>query len=190
MKNRCVFLDRDGTINYDTHYLNDPDKVRLLGGVINALRRLRKAGFLLIIISNQSGIARGYIKESALKKINSKIVKMLKERGILIDRVYYCPHHKDAKIFRYKKQCDCRKPGPGMIINAGSKFNIDLKNSFIAGDMEADIGAGKNAGLKGCVLVLTGRGKETFKRRRELKYKPDYIAKNLNEAVSWILKKR
>jgi D-glycero-D-manno-heptose 1,7-bisphosphate phosphatase len=190
MRSRCVFLDRDGTINYDTHYLNDPDNARILKGVTSALRRLKKAGFLLIIISNQSGIARGYIKESALKKINSKITAMLLEKGIKIDRLYYCPHHKDGKIAKYRMECDCRKPGPGMILNARRDFDIDLENSFMVGDMEADIGAGKNAGLKGSVLVLTGHGMETFKKKKELKYKPDYIAKNLNEAASWILKKR
>lgn len=144
--NRAVFIDRDGTINYDPGYLGDPDKVKIYPDVINSIKELKnKYGFKIIVISNQAGIARGLISHEDVKSVNDRINSYFIAQGTRIDAYYYCPYHPD---FNTAEQCSCRKPSPGMILTASKDHGIDLINSFMVGDMESDILAGINAGVK------------------------------------------
>ena len=168
---RAIFLDRDGVINKEVNYLSNPDDLELIDGVIEALKILRNLGYLLIIITNQAGVARGYFTESTLLKIHEKLIRILEKNDVHLDDIFYCPHHPD-----FTEICECRKPKPGMILSAQKKYDIDLNESFMVGDTLNDIQTGINAGCK-TVLVLTGYGNEEAKKIGEVK--PDYIFKNL-----------
>ena len=172
-KNKAIFLDRDGVINKEVGYLSSPDKFDFIDGTIEALKTLKQKGFLLIIITNQAGIARGYYSVENLSNIHKKMNDILQQNEIILDGIYYCPHHPD-----FTGSCDCRKPKPGMMLKAKDKFNIDMKNSFMVGDTLNDIKAGLNANCK-TVLVLTGYGAEEQKKIGDIK--PDLIFKNLLE---------
>ena len=172
-KSKAIFLDRDGVINKEVGYLSSPDKFDFIEGTIEALKTLNQKGFLLIIITNQAGIARGYYSLENLSNIHKKMNDILQQNEIILDGIYYCPHHPD-----YTGSCDCRKPKPGMILKAKDKFNIDMKNSFMVGDTLNDIKTGLNANCK-TVLVLTGYGAEEQKKIGNIK--PDFIFKNLLE---------
>lgn len=178
MKQKAIFLDRDGTINVDPGYLGDPEKFHFLPGVINALTRLREAGYLIFVVSNQSGIARGFFRDEDLKKIHDKMAAALRGEGIVLDGIYYCPHHP-------AEQCSCRKPSPKMVLEASRSYGIELRESFFIGDRVSDIETGKNAGCR-TILVLTGAGEETL-RELPASPQPDHVARDLSGAVSWIL---
>lgn len=186
-KNKAVFLDRDGTINCNGRYIGNIKELRLLPGAASAIRKLNKAGFKVIVVTNQSGIARGYFPESAVKKVNQELQRRLKKRGAYIDKFYYCPHYPEAKIAKYRKKCYCRKPAPGMLFKAASQLNINLKRSFMVGDMPTDIQAGNTAGCK-TIFVLSGLGKKMIKKLEKPKnIKPDFIVRNLFSAIQKIL---
>lgn len=138
IKNKAIFLDRDGTINVEKDYLYKIENFEFLPNVITALQRLQSAGYLLIIITNQSGIARGYYKEEDYQKLNSWMLEELKQHGISITAVYYCPHHPEAFVPAYRIDCDCRKPKLGLYEKAIADFNIDLSSSFAIGDKIRD----------------------------------------------------
>ena len=178
MKRKAVFLDRDGTINVDPGYLGDPEKFHFLPGVVNALTRLREAGYLIFVISNQSGIARGFFRDEDLRKIHDKMTAALRAEGIALDGIYYCPHHP-------AEQCSCRKPSPALVLEASRSYDIDLRGSFFIGDRVSDIETGKNAGCS-TILVLTGAGEEAL-RELPASRQPDHVARDLFVAVSWIL---
>ena len=153
MSAKAVFLDRDGTLNEDPGYIGDPKDVVLLPGVIEALSKLKnKLGYLLIIITNQSGIARGLISDEQVKAVNRKITSILSDHKITVDGVYYCTAHPDFSNF---EECECRKPSPKMILDAAAAFNIELSNSYLIGDSVSDIESGIHAGVK-TILVKTG----------------------------------
>lgn len=172
-----MFLDRDGTINFDPGYLGDPAKFRFLPGAIKALRRLREAGYLIFVVSNQSGIARGFFRDEDLERVHDRMGAALEARGITLDGIYYCPHHPDDR-------CSCRKPSPKMVMEAARSYHVDLGGSFFIGDRATDIETGKNAGCR-TILVLTGAGKET---RASLmpSQQPDHVARTILEAAEWI----
>jgi D-glycero-D-manno-heptose 1,7-bisphosphate phosphatase len=180
--NKAVFLDKDGTIIKDVGYLDDPKKVRLFAGSASAIRSLNKKGFKVIVISNQSGIARGMFTESTLKDIDDKLISLIKRKGGKIDGIYYCPHHPRYGLSRYRRVCECRKPHNGLIIKAAKEHRIDLKRSFTVGDKRSDIKAGKISRTR-TILVLSGEG-----RKNRSLIKPDHIALDLPGAVKWILK--
>lgn len=136
--NKAIFLDRDGTINVEKHYLYKIEDFVFLPGVIDALKKLQDAGFLLIIITNQSGIARGYYSEEDFHKLNDWMMDFLRSNGVMITAIYYCPHLPEAKIERYRKSCQCRKPLLGMFEKAVSDYNINLSQSFAIGDKMRD----------------------------------------------------
>ena len=146
----AVFLDRDGTIIEDEGYLNDASRVRLVPGVLEALRAFRSRGMMLVIVSNQSGIARGLVTEAQYAEIDARVRELLAAAGAPIDASYHCPHGPDAG-------CDCRKPLPGMILQAAREHGIDPSRSFMVGDKMSDVGAGRAAG---CTTALLGPGKE------------------------------
>ena len=172
-KNPAIFLDRDGVINKEVNYLSNPNNFEFIDGSIKALQILKKKGYLLIVITNQAGIARGYFTEMTLHKIHDKMMKTLNKNNIFLDDIFYCPHHPE-----FTGTCNCRKPSPGMIIQAMTKYNIDLENSYMIGDTLNDINTGKNAHCK-TILVLTGHGKKEQKKISNIK--PDMICTNLLE---------
>lgn len=170
---KAIFLDRDGVLNKEVGYLSNPKDFVFLEGSIEALKILKQKDYLLIVITNQAALARGFLTVETLQVIHNKMVKILKENKISLDDIYYCPHHPE-----FTGPCDCRKPNPGMILKAKLKFNIDIRNSYMIGDTLSDIETGKNAQCK-TVLVLTGYGKKEIKKESSII--PDMIFKNLKE---------
>lgn len=164
--NRAVFLDRDGVITEDPpHYAHRLDQLKLIPESAEAIKLLNKNGFKVIVVSNQSGVARGYYDEHDVQIFNRAMEEELKKKGAHIDAIYYCPHHPDAEIEAYRRDCDCRKPKPGMIKRAEKDLDLDLKESFMIGDKKSDIEVGHRAGCK-TILVLTGHGKDELKKKR------------------------
>lgn len=150
--NRAIFLDRDGTLNVERHYLHKIEDFEFLPGVIDTLRKLQQAGFLLIILTNQSGIGRGYYTEENFIKLNEWMLNTLRKVGVNISRVYYCPHLPDAKIEKYRLDCECRKPKLGMFKQAIKDFDIDLSNSYTIGDKIRDCALCENTPCRGILI--------------------------------------
>jgi histidinol-phosphate phosphatase family protein len=178
MTERAVFLDRDGTINKEINYLSKKEQVEILPKVPEAIRMLNESGFLVIIITNQSGVARNYFSMETLSEINSHILNELGKQNARIDDIFICPHHPDDG-------CECRKPGTGLLKDVASKYEIDFGSSYMVGDKFTDLKTGKNAGCK-TVLVLTGYGKEEMEVKGDWEFTPDLIAGDLYEAAIWI----
>lgn len=151
--NKAVFLDRDGTINVEKHYLHNIEDFEFLPGVIEGLKMLQDAGFLLVIITNQSGIGRGYYTEEDFHKLNNWMLQTLKDNGVNIAKVYYCPHLPDAKVEAYRKDCDCRKPKLGMYEQAIKDLEISLEGSFAIGDKIRDCAICENTPCKGFLIA-------------------------------------
>ena len=172
---RAVFLDRDGTLIEEADYLARAEDLKLFPFAAQAIRLLNENDFLVILITNQSGVGRGFFDENALAEIHAKLVSDLSEDGAALDAIYFCPHTPE-------NDCACRKPKTAMIERAARDFAIDLVNSWTIGDKAFDVELGFNAGTKSA-LVLTGYGIEERERLRE---KPDLIAENLLEAVKAI----
>lgn len=137
--NKAFFLDRDGTINKDTGYVGDPDKLELLPGAAEGIRRMNEAGYLVIVVSNQSGVARGYFTEEDVKKVNLRLNEMLGEYGAHIDAFYWCPHLKEGSVSEYAVECDCRKPKVGLFERAIRDFDLDTSLCFACGDKSRDV---------------------------------------------------
>ena len=184
-KNTAVFLDRDGTINEEVGYLDSLDKLELYPNSFEAIRLINKSGMLAVVITNQSGVARGYFSEDFVRSVHLRINEILQAKGACIDRFYYCPHHPTEGKGRYLKSCDCRKPEPGMIIKASEELDIDLSSSYMVGDAAKDIELANRVGAKG-ILVRTGYGKDVISSD----VKPAYIADDILDAVNWIMKDR
>lgn len=187
-KRRAVFLDRDGTINEEVGYVNHLSRFKLIPSVISGLKIINNLGLLSIVITNQGGIARGFFDEKFLKKLHTKMLRLLKKSGVKIDAIYYCPHNPHGSVKRYAIKCKCRKPATGLVENAVNDFNISLKNSYYIGDQKRDIEFGKRLGLK-TILVKTGYGRgELYFKKFNNRLKPDYIAEDLLDAARWIQK--
>ena len=154
---RAVFLDRDGTINVEKEYLSRAEEFQFIPGAPWAIRRLNDAGFLVIVVTNQSGIGRGYYDEGALELLHRHMDEELACYGAIVDAYYFCPHHPQHGIGDYGKECACRKPLPGMLLQAAKDFPLDLTASYIIGDKIADVEAGLKAGCRP-LLVKTGYG--------------------------------
>ncbi|MCI8513500.1 MAG: D-glycero-beta-D-manno-heptose 1,7-bisphosphate 7-phosphatase [Lachnospiraceae bacterium] len=174
---RIVFLDRDGTINVEKCYLYKPEEFEFIEGVPEAIRLLNEAGYKVAVITNQAGVARGYYAEEDVERLHRYINERLAEKGAHIDAFFYCPHHPEKGIGKYKKECGCRKPGIGMFLQAEEFFDVDKENSWMIGDKHADIEAGKNYGVR-TILVRTGYGKEE-ERWREY----DFVTRDLMSGV-------
>ncbi|MEW5725365.1 MAG: D-glycero-beta-D-manno-heptose 1,7-bisphosphate 7-phosphatase [Thermodesulfobacteriota bacterium] len=184
---RAVFLDRDGTINEQMGYINHLDRFVLLPGVGRAIGRLNKAGLPVVVTSNQSGVARGYFPEELVTKVHRKMVQLLAQQGASVDGIYHCSHLPGAEVAAYRRDCDCRKPKPGLLLRAAEELGLDLPRSFVVGDKYSDLQAAHAVGAAS-VLVLTGYGRgelEYILPRKEVK--PDFVAENLGRAVDWIL---
>jgi len=146
-KNKCVFLDRDGVLIKDVSYLKNPDDIFILPGTIDALKYFKINGFLLIIVTNQAGIAKGFFNMDDLAAVNGRLLKIYESVGIAIDDLYFCPHHENGIVEPYNIKCACRKPNTEMIMNGVRKFGIDVGKSFMVGDKDSDIILAKNSGL-------------------------------------------
>jgi len=181
-KVRAVFLDRDGTINEEVGYLSRLEELRLFPQSFEALRRFNECGLKVIVVTNQSGVARGFFGEEFVHTVHDRINALLRERGAHIDKFYFCPHHPMYGTGAYKKDCDCRKPNPGMILRAARELDIDLSASYMVGDMLKDIQAGHNAGIEKGVLVKTGYGNNIVYTDM-----PAYVASDILDAAEWIL---
>ncbi len=192
-KNVAVFLDRDGVINEEVGYLDDLDKFKVIPCAFDAIKLINESGMKAVVISNQSGVARGMITEEFVKRTNDYLQIILCKRGVCIDNFYYCPHHPTEGQEPYRRICDCRKPAPGMFSAAARDLNINLKLSYMIGDRFLDMEAAKKVGVKG-VLVKTGYGSELLQddgpNTETVNGKPDHIAADILEAVKWILKDR
>lgn len=188
-KKIAVFLDRDGTVSEEVSYISDPDMLKLLPRAAEAIRLINESGLLTVVVTNQSGIARGYFTEDILKEIHNRMELLLKAEGAHVDKIYYCPHHPEVGLPEYVLDCDCRKPGTGMIDAAAKDLNIYVGSSYVVGDKIIDIELAHKAGARG-VLVMTGYGREELKSlNSERKGWPDHIADDLYDAVKWILRR-
>lgn len=187
---RIVFLDRDGTLNEEVHYLHRTSDLKLLPGVAEALRTLKEAGYRLVVVTNQAGVARGYYSEEDVKVLHGYMNRMLEEQGAAIDGFYYCPHHPEHGTGVYKRECRCRKPGTGMFEMAEKQFEVDRAHSFMIGDKLLDIEAGNAYGLT-TVLVGTGYGRDIHLEETAKGVSPvyDHYADSLAEAAQWIVRK-
>ncbi|TCJ95818.1 D-alpha,beta-D-heptose 1,7-bisphosphate phosphatase [Volucribacter psittacicida] len=154
--NKAVFLDRDGTLNIDYGYVHDIDKFHFIEGCIEALKQLKQAGYLLVLVTNQSGIARGYFSEQQFLQLTEWMDWSLADRGVDLDGIYYCPHHPEGKG-EFKQVCDCRKPKAGMLLQAIQELHIDPAQSIMVGDKLIDIMAGKEANIATNILVKSGQ---------------------------------
>lgn len=185
--NKAVFLDKDGTVIEEANYLSHYKDLKLLPHSAEAIRMLNEAGYKVIVISNQAGVARGYCGEDMLQAIDKTLQKELLNRGAFVNAIYYCPHHPEHGCYPYRQVCTCRKPHTGLVEQAAKEYNIDLKSSYFVGDHANDVKTGHNAGTK-AVFVMTGHGKEELEEVNQ-NHKPDHVAQDLLEAVKWILKK-
>ncbi|HEX2865472.1 MAG TPA: HAD family hydrolase [Ignavibacteriales bacterium] len=180
----AVFFDRDGTLNLDPGYLGDPEKVVLYPGVSEALLSLKSRAFKIVVISNQSGIARGYFTEKEVDAVNLKINELLKASGVFVDAFYYCPYHPD---FNTPEECRCRKPSPELVFKAARDLDIALPKSYFVGDMISDVECGINAGLK-TVLLKNTLKEEQISGLLVKDRLPNFIADNLIDAADFIIK--
>jgi len=154
--NKAAFLDRDGVVNEDHAYVHRIGDFKFIPGAVEALRALQEAGFLLVIVTNQSGIARGLYSEADYQALETYMRERLAAADVTLDSVQYCPHLPDAPLEKYRRDCDCRKPNAGMIRNAAAQLNIDTSQSILIGDRRSDLDAGRTAGVGRCFLVRSG----------------------------------
>ena len=154
--NKAIFFDRDGVLNEEVGYLFEIEKFKWIDGAKETIKLCNEKNFLAVVVTNQSGVARNFYTEDDVKKIHDFMQEELKKIDARIDAFYYCPHHPEGVVEKYKKICDCRKPKPGMILQAAKDFDIDLKNSILFGDSQRDLDAAKNAGLKAGIFFGGG----------------------------------
>jgi len=189
MANKAVFIDRDNTLIDDPGYISDPQAVRLLPGVDLALRSLTQSGYKIVVVTNQSGVARGLLTKKALENIHEELQRQLAGKKIHLDGIYYCPYHPDGTVKKYAKESDLRKPAPGMLLQAAGELDIDLEASWMVGDSSRDIQAGRNAGCR-TVRVAPARRSDAAGDAEDdaEKVEADFSARNLVEAARVILR--
>jgi D-glycero-D-manno-heptose 1,7-bisphosphate phosphatase len=187
MSNVALFLDRDGTLIEEVGYLDRPERVQLYPWSVDAIRALNRAGVRAVLVSNQSGVARGFFSEAVVERVHARIADLLAAGGAAIDAYYYCPHHPDGKVAAYARACECRKPGRGLVDRAVRELGVDPAKSFTVGDRWLDVGLAKAVGARG-ILVRTGYGLTEESRPPE-GLAADAVVDNLIEAVSWLLRK-
>lgn len=181
----AIFLDRDGTLNTDVGYLHRLDQIELFPWTADSLRLLKRAGFALVVVTNQAGIARGLIDEGFVERAHEEMERRLASVGAGLDGYYYCPHHPLGSVERFRGECRCRKPQPGMIQDAVRDLGLDPTRSWVIGDKWLDVQLGQAVGARS-ILVRTGWGAEE-ERRRPAGQQVDAICDNLIEATSLIL---
>lgn len=181
-KRKAIFLDKDGTLIPDVPYNVNPDLITLQPGVIEGLQLLKENGYIFAVISNQAGVARGYFKYNELKKVKEKLNLLLNKEKIQIDEYYFCPHYPSGKVAEYSISCNCRKPEPGMILQAAKDLHIDTKKSWMIGDILNDVEAGNKAG---CKTILLDLGNETEWTEGPFR-KPTFITSDFLHAARFI----
>jgi D-glycero-D-manno-heptose 1,7-bisphosphate phosphatase len=184
----AVFLDRDGTLIEEVGYLDRPERVELFPYSADAIRALNRAGLRIVLVTNQSGVARGFFAESVVEAVHAHIERLLAGAGARIDAYYYCPHHPDGKVAEYARVCDCRKPARGLVDRAARELGIDPLRSFTVGDRWLDVALARTIGASG-VLVRTGYGL-TEEQKPVDGVAADAVVDNLVAAASWILRNR
>lgn len=182
MGNKAVFVDRDGTINVDGPYLSDPDKFIMYPGVGKGIKELNDKGYKIIVITNQSGIARGYFTEKDLADIHERMKQEFRQFNVELDGIYYCPHHPEDN-------CNCRKPKTGLFDKAIKDQDIDVTKSFMVGDKNIDIVAGSKMGLRTILLIGLDMKEELLSDIHQCNCTPDYLADDFMDAVDWIVRK-
>ena len=189
----AVFLDRDGTINEEVGYLDSLDKLKIIPAAYEAIRLINLSGMKAIVVTNQSGVARGFFTEKFVRQTHEVIQTALLEKKASIDKFYYCPHHPTEGTGIYLQNCNCRKPSPGMLLQAAHDLDIELGSSYMIGDRYRDMETAKKVGVKG-ILVKTGYGREVLQDVdpdvATAGNKPDFVAEDILEAVKWIMKDR
>jgi len=183
----AVFLDRDGTIIEEVGYLDRPERVELYPYSIEAIRALNRAGLTLVMVTNQSGVARGFFSEEVVHAVHRHIADLLAAGGAWLDAYYYCPHHPDGRVAEYATACQCRKPERGMVDRAVRELGIDPARSFTVGDRWLDVALAQRVGARG-VLVRTGYGL-TEEQKPKPDVRADAVVNNLAEAAGWILRR-
>ena len=182
-KLRACFLDRDGVLIEEVNYLSTPDQIHIFPEAVRALQLLKKNNYKIIVVTNQAGVARGYFNEDSISKIHNEIDRRLKPYNLQIDHYYYCPHHPDGSVEKYTGNCNCRKPMPGMILQAVKDCDLDINKSFLIGDKISDLLAAENSGCQG-ILVETGHGKE---HKKEAMARGFSVFSNIEQAVLFAL---
>lgn len=186
-KRPVVFLDRDGTLNVELGYIADLNDLVLIPGAAEAVSRLNRLGIAAVLVTNQSGPARGYYPESHVQDLNQRLARLLAQEGASLDAIYYCPHHAQGSVPEYAIACNCRKPAVGLVERAFAELaGLDRNRAYMVGDQSTDIELARNAGLKS-VMVNTGFGADVMAGRFQWKVKPDYLAETVLDAVAWIL---
>jgi D-glycero-D-manno-heptose 1,7-bisphosphate phosphatase len=182
-----VFLDRDGTLNVESGYIRVLTDLNLIEGAGEAIRKLNSAGIAAVLVTNQTGAARGYYPEQHILDLNERLVKLLKEENAYLDDVYYCPHLADGTVEQYSFECNCRKPAPGLVEQAYKDHpDFDRSRSFVVGDKATDVELATNCGAKS-ILVETGYGKQVVAGEYQWKVTPDFQTDSIVTAVDWIL---
>jgi D,D-heptose 1,7-bisphosphate phosphatase len=185
-KRPAIFMDRDGTIIHLVEHLHKPSQVKIFAASAPAIKAFNKMGYLVVIITNQPVVARGLIGPKEVDRIHAVLIDRLGKNGAKIDAIYYCPHHPLANVKKYRMVCKCRKPAPGMILQAVKEHGIDLKKSFFIGDSTKDVLAANRAKVK-VILVRTGHGgKDPWQHES----KPDFIVRDLSAAAKIIKRER
>jgi D-glycero-D-manno-heptose 1,7-bisphosphate phosphatase len=184
---RAIFLDRDGTLCHEVGYVNHPERLVLMPGAADAVRKLKADGWAVVVVTNQAGVARGYFPWHVVEQAHHHLRRMLAIEDVALDGVYACPHHPDVGGAGFRKECECRKPRPGMLLQASEELGLDLARSYIVGDSFRDVGAGRNAGLAGAVLVRSGYGRgEILWKGPSAGVWPDHVADEIVGAIDWI----
>jgi len=186
LSRRAVFLDRDGTINVDVGYPRRWDQISIYPYAFEAVRRLKAAGFLAVVVTNQSGIGRGFLTEADLTNIHARMAEEFLRRGAPLDAIYHCPHFETAAIAAYRLACACRKPEPGMGLRAAAELGIDRTRSFMVGDKVEDMLFGLNIGAAP-ILVRTGYGAIAEPKLAAMEFRTAFVADDLGAAADWIL---
>jgi D-glycero-D-manno-heptose 1,7-bisphosphate phosphatase len=181
MRRSAILIDRDGTLVHPRHYPSRPEELQLYDGVGKALKAFQEVGFRLVVVTNQAGIARGYFTEDDLEHMHRYLAEELAKSGVLLDAIYHCPHHPDGIVPELAIRCDCRKPQPGMLLQAAKDLELDLQSSWFVGDILDDIEAGNRAG---CRTVLVDLGTERLPEQ-QIRC-PDFVARNTLHALSII----
>jgi D-glycero-D-manno-heptose 1,7-bisphosphate phosphatase len=185
-KSRAVFLDRDGTLCEEVGYLESIDQMKLIPRSGEAVRLLNQRGYKVVVITNQAGVARGFLSESRLAEIHAEMNRQLQEEGAYVNGIYYCPHHPTEGFPPYLQECGCRKPNTGLLHRAAEDLALELPFCYMIGDHFSDVECGQRVGAE-TVLLLTGHGREALAKRASWPREPSHIAENLYEAVQWII---
>ena len=190
MSRPALFVDRDGTVNREVGYLSRPEDLELIPGAGPALARACAHGLVPVVVTNQSGVARGLFDEATLERIHARLRSLLAREGVTLGGIYVCPHHPEGLVPAYRRTCRCRKPGTALVERAAEELDLDLSASYVVGDHFKDVRMGVNAGMP-AVLVLTGHGRPQWDRAdAEERRLAAHVAPDLEAAVGWILEHR